>query len=292
MKKLKTKIFENSVLNELTNLKPIDNIKEGDSGSVTYLDYEETKSDNESISEIGLKMKTEKFEYENIRFDIRGGEKEFIQTIVRNELKDIASLCNKGMMLEGKNILVTKKPIKLNIFQRFWNWIRGVKPDYDPDEIDLMASYRRIITKILMGSNLIAASCRRGPASHIIVNTLMGTIIADSSGFTMNTNKIIEYSGLPYQIGTFSGMNVIVDPYMRWDDTRVLIYRIGESADQPGPLFIYESNGDIKTETKNTDSCAPLTEYSFIGKRMVLGSRPHDAYGMVVFNNKDIEKIM
>jgi hypothetical protein len=109
---------------------------------------------------------------------------------------------------------------------------------------------RKILTKIFHISNIIAVNSRRGPANKIIVSVSMGTILQDMEGFTF-ANITGEVNLMPaasiYRIGFLAGMEVFVDTLMKFNDTRILVYKCGNYKDknqevEPGLKLIYKED--------------------------------------------------
>ena len=87
---------------------------------------------------------------------------------------------------------------------------------------------RRIMTRCLAGSNLIASVSRRGRAEWIVTNTAILTALQDCSQFVyapMRNTMIQGGNESLYMAGELAGMQVYVDPFMTWNDTRVLLGR-------------------------------------------------------------------
>ena len=88
----------------------------------------------------------------------------------------------------------------------------------------------------------------------IISNGKITSALADSSDFAFNapTNRtILNNPGVGYFYGKFHGADVFVDPYMRWDDDRVLIgnEKINLEID---PNIIWEGVDNIEEVPSNT----------------------------------------
>lgn len=98
---------------------------------------------------------------------------------------------------------------------------------------------RRIMSRGLAVSNFIANRGRRGPATFIVTNARVGTILQNISGFTQYpmVNTVSQNSGSLYPVGTFSNLTVYIDPNMEWGDDRMLIGRKGDG-NSPGVVFM------------------------------------------------------
>ena len=98
---------------------------------------------------------------------------------------------------------------------------------------------RRILSKILAASNLIAIRGRRGAATFAVTNGQVASAIQDVAGFQQYplSNTVNQTAGSLYPIGSISGMNIYVDPNMEWDDTRICIGRKGDG-NSTGVVFM------------------------------------------------------
>lgn len=99
---------------------------------------------------------------------------------------------------------------------------------------------RRIMSRVLAASNVIAQVGRRGRANWIVTNTQVVSALQDAAGFViapMVNTLTQDASSSLYFAGSLCGLNIYVDPYMNWDDTRVLVGRKGNESD-PGVKFM------------------------------------------------------
>lgn len=99
---------------------------------------------------------------------------------------------------------------------------------------------RRIMSRILAAANLIANVSRRGRGQWVVANTQILSALQDSSAFViapMVNTLVQDGSQSLYFAGSIAGLNLYVDPYMQWDDTRVCIGRKSNGND-PGVVFM------------------------------------------------------
>lgn len=100
---------------------------------------------------------------------------------------------------------------------------------------------RRIMSRCLAAANLIANVSRFGRGTFIVTNTQVLSALQDASGFViapMVNSLTQDGSQSLYFAGSLAGLNVYVDPYMRWDDTRVLVGRKSNGSNTPGVIFM------------------------------------------------------
>jgi hypothetical protein len=105
---------------------------------------------------------------------------------------------------------------------------------------NLSTRQRRIMTKILAAANLIQLVGRRGRPTWVVCSGQVATALQDVSGYVvapmLNTLSQSNTQNL-YHAGTIAGLQVYVDPYMDWNDTRICIGRKGDG-NSPGVIFM------------------------------------------------------
>jgi hypothetical protein len=88
------------------------------------------------------------------------------------------------------------------------------------------AVQRKLITKIAHASNYIATEGRVGPAQYLITNGGLAAALQDIAGYTINPVKSkLNGSGQLYPVGSIGDISIYVDPYMRYNDNRVVLGR-------------------------------------------------------------------
>lgn len=99
---------------------------------------------------------------------------------------------------------------------------------------------RRIMSRCLAAANLIANVSRFGRGQFIVTNTQILSALQDCAGFVvapMVNTLTQDGSNSLYFAGSIAGLNVYVDPYMTWEDTRVLVGRKSDGS-TPGVVFM------------------------------------------------------
>lgn len=100
------------------------------------------------------------------------------------------------------------------------------------------AVQRKLITKIAHASNYIATEGRVGPAQYLITNGGLAAALQDIAGYTINPLKSkLNGQGQLYPVGTIGDISIYVDPYMRYNDNRIVLGR-KNNPDQPGIIFV------------------------------------------------------
>ena len=99
---------------------------------------------------------------------------------------------------------------------------------------------RRIMSRVLAAANIIANVSRFGRANWVVTNTQILSALQDCQGFViapMANTLTQDGSQSIYFAGSIAGLNIYVDPYMTWDDTRVLVGRKSDGK-TPGVVFM------------------------------------------------------
>jgi hypothetical protein len=100
------------------------------------------------------------------------------------------------------------------------------------------AVQRKLITKMVHASNYIATEGRVGPAQYAVTNGGLAAALMDIAGYTINPTKSkINASGQLYPVGQIGDIQIYVDPYMKYNDERIVLGR-KNNADQPGLIFV------------------------------------------------------
>jgi hypothetical protein len=98
---------------------------------------------------------------------------------------------------------------------------------------------RRILTKILAASNLVATRGRRGPATFAVTGGKMASALQDVAGFVPYplSNTVNQSGGSLYPIGAIAGVTVYVDPNRDFNDVKIAVGRKGDG-NSPGLVFM------------------------------------------------------
>ena len=263
-------------------------------GMFAYLDYVELPV-NGSTGVFGLKifMKSFALGEDGVKSNQELPEEvyttEFIQNLSRKTVQHLFELGTKNFdeITEKQgdwwNSSLSVKPGPNKIKTSFWKnpiqWIKDLfKPRveyvFSPGQ-ESIAINRKLVSKILALSNIIAINGRRGPANTVIVGAQIATALQDSAGFVSDGLNV--GTGI-YRIGTMAGLAIYVDPYMNWNDNRILVYRRG-GEHEPGLFLPYlKQDEDIKTIVIAEGVKAP--EFNYLGKYAVIecGFTPHKNY--------------
>ena len=125
---------------------------------------------------------------------------------------------------------------------------------------------RRIASRCLAAANVIAQVGRRGRANFLVTNSQILSALQDAANFVvapMVNTLVQDGSTSLYFAGSIAGLNVYVDPYMDWNDTRVLVGRKGSDND-PGVKFMpYILADTVQTVVEGTMAPKLLTNSRF-----------------------------
>lgn len=105
---------------------------------------------------------------------------------------------------------------------------------------NVTTNQRRISSRILAAANIIANVSRRGRGQWMVTNTAILTAMQDASNYVVApmTNSLSQDGSKSlYFAGSVAGINLYVDPYMQWEDTRICVGRKASEA-EPGVVFM------------------------------------------------------
>jgi hypothetical protein len=213
-------------------------------------DYPMSRADDDSrySGVIGPKISTK---------SVAIGTIEVSSALRRTEIEDIKANTGMDIVQKMESVLVNElsqtisKQIVAKIFE-MGELNRASAPLRGADSIfDLNTNYiagvggetthavqRKLITKIAHASNFIATEGRVGPAQYLVTNGGLAAAIQDIAGYTINPVKSkINGQGQLYPVGQIGDISVYVDPYMRYNDNRIVLGR-KNNPDQPGVIFV------------------------------------------------------
>ena len=130
------------------------------------------------------------------------------------------------------------KDIFGNDLRATWGTIKNSEVNTSAE--NLHTRQRRIASRVLAASNLIQVTNRRGPANWVVTNTQVVTALQDCAQYVvapMQNTFTQSVTANLYKAGQLAGLQVYVDPYMDWADTRICVGRKG-SGNEPGVVFM------------------------------------------------------
>jgi hypothetical protein len=187
------------------------------------------------------------------------GTIEVTSALRRTEIEDIKANTGMDIVQKMESILVNElsqtisKQIVAKIFEmgelnRDSAPLRGGAPIFDLNTNYVSTSniggetthavQRKLITRIMHASNFIATEGRVGPAQYLVTNGGLAAALADITGYTINPVKSkLNGSGQLYPVGSIGDISIYVDPYMKYNDNRIVLGR-KNNPDQPGIIFV------------------------------------------------------
>ena len=139
-----------------------------------------------------------------------------------------------------KNFPAAKKFIGIDDQNAAENWGDIANATKNTAAENVYTHQRRIMSRVLAGANVITNVSRFGRPNWVVTNTKILSALQDCAGFVvapMVNTLAQDGSNSLYFAGSIAGLNLYVDPYMTWDDTRVLIGRKGDG-NTPGVVFM------------------------------------------------------
>jgi hypothetical protein len=142
--------------------------------------------------------------------------------------KDLASFpgASKFIGIDGENAAKT------------WGAIKNATQNTSAE--NFTTHQRRIMTRLLAASNLIANVSRFGRGQWAVCSTGMLSALQDCAGFVlapMQNTLVQDGSKSLYFAGSIAGLNIYVDPYMTWNDNRICVGRKSDG-NTPGVIFM------------------------------------------------------
>lgn len=97
---------------------------------------------------------------------------------------------------------------------------------------------RGLITKVKIASNFISTEGRVGPATYLVTNGALAAVLTEGANYELNKESGSSSApGQLYPAGKVAGLTIYVDPYMLYNDSRIVLGR-KNNPDQPGIIFI------------------------------------------------------
>jgi len=160
-----------------------------------------------------------------------------MESILVNELSQTISKQIVAKIFELGTLNRTSAPLNAttgnSIFDLDTNYANGTLGGETTHAVQ-----RKLITKIAHASNFIATEGRVGPAQYLITNGGLAAALSDIAGYTINPVKSkMNASGQLYPVGSIGDISIYVDPYMRYNDNRIVLGR-KNNPDQPGIIFV------------------------------------------------------
>jgi len=269
-------IINNSIIKEWCTIKE----HHANAGQISYLNQKEQELDEEGRQILGLKSYIKNFELKLSTISMNSLannyrlEKQFgidLDAMINNTLINEASRMFDKTLVEYIHEMAEKShkesytkwdkfieklynilnSIPLKWVKKF-KYVKKTKVKHNKNKT--YESYIKIVRYLLSESNKIAHKSRLGPASTIICNGRLATILQNypEYTFTMENKDIYKSGGAIYPIGQIANIKVFVDPYMKWDDNKVYVFRDNDGSNKSF-YFVYnpESSNLVKFKDNN-----------------------------------------
>lgn len=168
-----------------------------------------------------------------IQKDYQGADLNLYFGAAANATKNLADFAcaNKFIGIDGKNEATD------------WGAIRNATQNTAAENVT--THQRRIMSRLLAASNLIANVSRWGRANWAVASVQIVSALQDCAAFVvapMVNTMTQDGSQSLYFAGSIAGLNIYCDPYMDWNDTRICVGRKGTSSangnQTPGVIFM------------------------------------------------------
>lgn len=136
---------------------------------------------------------------------------------------------------------------------------------------------RKLITKVFNASSFIATEGRIGQATFMVTNGTLAAVLREGAAYTLQpADASFSSQGQLINAGKVNGISIYVDPYMTFNDNRILLGR-KNAADQPGVIFVpYLMAQSIKMTSEATGAPKMLLRSRYAVTEV--GYFPHKQY--------------
>ena len=264
-------------------------------GSFQYLDYVELEKDEKGFQHIGLKPYNRFFEVGTFQIEVplREDQIEDIKSMHGIDLESIMkdSLIVESMNQMKKNLYSKYKDLgektRQSVLNKLWSKLESKWSI--PAEVVLKngESVGKILgVKIVAASNSVAVSSRRGPADFVVLNSMLGSIIADCPEFNFIDNGTKFQTGI-HQIGVFLGnIKVFVNPF---EPENIAIVGRTPKENDPG-VHVFEYVSHIRRVKYQDPYSLEIKQNTCVRNRSAfveVGQRPESSYRLMRFVFED-----
>lgn len=178
------------------------------------------------VFKLGVENAKVQYDYQNVDLNLYFGGTASVS-------KPLSNFGAAKYMVDLNDVPATK----VDGWAKNWNVKNGTQ---NTAAENLHTHQRRIMSRCLAAANLIANVSRFGRGQWIVTNTQVLSALQDCAGFVVApmTNTLTQDgSNSLYFAGSVAGLQVYVDPYMTWDDTRICVGRKSDGS-TPGVVFM------------------------------------------------------
>lgn len=174
-----------------------------------------------------------------------------LENVAVNEL---AQTINKEIVSKVKNLATTHATAAA--VEGYSNSLDLTSATYTGGFENVTTAQRRLASKMLESANLIYHRARFGAGTFAVVSAKVASAMADAAGYSIApfNNDLGSAAGTLYPAGKVYGLNVYVDPNLKFDDATILIGRKGAD-EEPGLKFMpYIMAESLQTISEGTFS--------------------------------------
>jgi hypothetical protein len=241
------------------------------SQELRFLDFKLVTSGDESNIELDVNLAIVHVETFQIKAQVDKAQTALLSAIGIDQVAIIKSaLINEAAMSTAKAMISLydrlgndHKQSRFSKRQRFLQkWFNLSFPTYVTDGID-------IARKIVMYSNFIATSCRRGRGNFVIVSSKIHALLCDSPAYVGNLNNSVISNGSTFLNGAIGDIKIYVDPNTTSDHIIIGRSLTRVSDPEPGVVFLEYTRKFNTTEAPTTIHIALDSRHAIttIGKK-------------------------
>jgi hypothetical protein len=202
------------------------------------------------------------------------------ESMFRNVLEEeMRRSAQKEMLTKMSELAHNSRINDLSKFKRFLFDYLGYLPKTKIDNLQSLGSTLNFF------SSKIASATRRGPGNFVIVSVGMAAYLQDSAAFSFfDLSRSSTRVGDLYKVGSIGGLLVYADPYMKYNDNRVIIGRTPREGD-PGLYYIQGGYEFSEVEFIGSPSLMPYKTINLDERRIFaeVGTNVSDYYMEVEF---------
>jgi hypothetical protein len=271
---------------------------------VNYLDFTLDSKEEGNYSNLKLSSFVRFIELETFRVS-SNINLEQIQDLRALHGIDPMSLMEKTIMNEmeqGNGNLILKKITELGEKSREKLFTKTQRISrkylgYDPKETiggwESNDAHRKLASKILKYSNLVASRCRRGPADFAILSPKLCSILMDSASFSYSNNTMLgefDKKDIVEYMGNLANIKIFRNLYST-NDEEILIGRT--TKELPGIAYFYKDPelSEEEVEDKGFPGMAKRVTLTQRKTITAIGDTPEYFYQRIIVSKKKTHNV-
>lgn len=195
-----------------------------------------------AIGEIEISSALKQTEIEDIKSQTGIDIVQKIESVLVNELSQTISKEIVDKLFEMGNLNRASFPVNSNVvapYNKVFDFdVDAYFSSNAPGGETTHSAQRKLLTRIDEASHFIATEGRIGPAQYLVTNGKIASILKTAAGYQISPIKSsLNAQGQVYPMGQIGDITIYVNPYMKYNDDRILLGR-KNNTDQPGVIFI------------------------------------------------------